>query len=364
MNEKSTLTNKVRNVFNKSKNIGSKVINSTTKIKNNISTGISDKVNKISNITNKPQWFQSSMNMYNSFIESNTAFSKFVFIILLLLAFIFLLQVSMIIMTKFINGYSGEVYVINGLVNANREKIVYNNPNENESVSIIRSVNENDGIEFTWSVWVYVDSLGTDTYKYYKIFSKGKGVLDASLNTNILGTTSQHLPYSKIINNSPGMYLTKYIPSNENKSYTAPSIKDFTVSSDGKISLAVVLITYNVDSTDNDFAEIINIDEVPVKKWFNCTLVVKNKTANIYFNGKLYTSKDLNNVPLQNNYDVYVGETSGFDGYISNLRYFNRAILYEEIQNINSYGPNMKSVDTINATKNDYLAMSWYYNTL
>lgn len=361
MNSSSTLTNKVRNAFNKSKSIGDKMINSTTKLKNNISTGISEKVNKMSNMTTKPKWLQGSLFSLNSFVESNTAFSKFVFIILLLLVFIFLLQVGMIIITKFINGYSGEVYVIKGLCNANKETIVPNNPNAKNSATILRSVNENDGIEFTWSVWVYVESLGTNNYQYYRIFSKGLLDESTNLNTHIKGTTSDKLVYTKIINNSPGMYLTQYVPTSDSDNKVPNITFNSTASED--ISLVVVINTYNSTSTDSTFAEIINISKIPIKKWFNCTLTVKNKSASVYFNGKLDKKIDLGNVPVQNNYDTYVGESSGFNGFISNLRYFNRAISYEEIQNINTTGPNMKSIDTLDNKKLDYLSMSWYYNT-
>ena len=360
MNNSSTLTDKVRNAFNKSKTIGNKMVNSTTKIKNNISTGISEKVNKISNITTKPQWIQGSLFSLNSFVESNTAFSKFVFIILLLLVFIFLLQVGMIIITKFINGYSGEVYLLKGLISANKERQIYNNPNTSNSTTILRSVNEYDGIEFTWSVWVYVDSLGSNQYNYYKIFSKGTLDSSANLNPIIKGTSDSHLPYTKIINNSPGMYLTKYVPT-EDSINRAPNIV-FNETIGDEISLIVVINTYNTTSTDNTFAEIINISKIPVKKWFNCTLTVKNKSAFVYFNGKLDKQIDLTNVPVQNNYDTYVGDKSGFNGFISNLRYFNRAISYEEIQNINSSGPNMTNLDTLDTNKLDYLSMNWYYN--
>ncbi len=360
-NKSSTLTNQVKSVLNKTKNISDKVINTTSRIKNSISSGITNKVNKISNTNTNPQWFQSASSYLNTFIETNTAFSKFVFIILVLILFVFLFQLGMILITKFINGFSGDVYVLKGLTISNQERIISNNPNNEESVAIIKSINQDDGIEFTWNVWFYVNSLNNTTnYEYRKIFSKGTSSSNNTVySSNINNPTDTNLPYSKIINNSPGMYLTKYIP---DTGKIAPNIRFNDPTNKNDIALVVVINTFNSTTNSNDFAEFITIDKIPIGKWVNCSLNVKNRTVNVYINGKLNQSVTLQNVPTQNNYDTYIGEGGGFSGYISNLRYFNRSISYEEIRSINSYGPNLTSVDTINTTNQDYLSMNWYYN--
>ncbi len=351
----STLTEQVKSAFSKTKNIGDKVMNSTSKIKNVISTGISDKVNKISNTTNNSQWFQGISSFISNFTESNTAFSKFVFLILVLLLFIFLFQIGMAIMTRFINGYSGDVYIIKGMTNSNKEKVVTSNPNNKDSVSIIKSVNQDDGIEFSWNVWFYIDEV-SNSFEYKRIFSKGKGMKDSS---NLNSTLKlEHSPYSKIINNSPGLYITNYIP--DDTSSVAPNI---TFTNDiSNVSLVIALNTYNPSNSDTEFAELITVKDVFIKKWMNCTVIVKNRTVNVYINGKYNKQKILNNIPVQNNYDTYIGDDSGFKGYISNLKYYNRAISYEEVRSLYSGGPNLTSVDTITPNGLDYASMSWYYN--
>jgi hypothetical protein len=361
-NKPSTLTNQVKSVLNKTKNMSNKVMNTTSKLKNSISSGITNKVNKISNTSTKPQWFQNASSYLNTFVETNTAFSKFVFIILVLVLFVFLFQLGMIIITKMINGFSGEVYVLKGLMPSNMEKIISNNPNNQDSVAIIKSVNQDDGIEFTWNVWFYVNSLNNTSgnYDYRKIFSKGISTDTSVYNTsNIMKTNA---PYSKIINNSPGMYLTKYIP--DSTGSTAPDITFGNPANKNDIALVVVINTFNVNTNSKDFAEFITVDKIPISKWVICSLNIKNRTVNVYINGKLNKSVTLQNVPTQNNYDTYIGENGGFSGYISNLRYFNRSITYDEILSINSYGPNLTSVDTIDTAKQDYLSMNWYYNVV
>jgi hypothetical protein len=352
----NTLTDKVKNVFSKTKNIGDKMMNSTSKIKNTVSSGFTDKVNKLTTSASSSQTFQGVSSFFKTFTESNTAFSKFVFIILVLLAFIFLFQIGMAIMTSFITGYSGEVYVVKGMCNSNKEKKITANPNIKDSVSIIKSINRDDGIEFTWNVWFYIDDVDNNNYDYKRIFSKGKGLTDTSVLESSLKTTNS--PYSKIMNNSPGMYITRYIP--DNTSSIAPNINFTTDSSN--VSLVICLNTYNSSNSDNEFAELITIKDVFLKKWMNCALIIKNRTANVYINGKYNKQKILNNIPIQNNYDTYVGDDTGFNGYISNLKYYNRAISYEEVRSLYSKGPNLTSVDTTTPNGQDYTSMSWYYN--
>ncbi len=361
----STLTDQVKSAFNKTKNIGDKIMNSTSKMKNTISTGVSDKINKVSNSTSKSQMFQSASSFINTFVETNTAFSKFVYIILVLLLFVFLFQIGMALLSRFINGYSGEVYIINGLHNSKSEKIVSANPSLEESVSIIKSVNEDNGIEFTWSVWFYINKLDTSTgsnYNYNRIFSKGIGIKDDTyIKSDIKGSQNSHKPYTKILNTSPGIYITKYIPTTDTT--IAPGINgiNFTIDTSG-VCLVTAINTFNPSIDNSEFSELITIDDIPIQKWVNCTLIIQNRNATVYINNQLIKQKILNNVPVQNYYDTYVGDNNGFDGYISNLKYYNRAISYEEVRALYAKGPNLKSVDSITPNGVDYLSLSWYYN--
>jgi hypothetical protein len=74
--------------------------------------------------------------------------------------------------------------------------------------------------------------------------------------------------------------------------------------------------------------------------------------------------KKLNNLPVQNYYDVLVGDNpNGFTGSVSSLRYFNKALGYDEIQNLFGKGPNLKSLENngISPQGTDYISMNWYY---
>jgi hypothetical protein len=83
----------------------------------------------------------------------------------------------------------------------------------------------------------------------------------------------------------------------------------------------------------------------------------------VYINGTIARSVELIGVPKQNYGEVYVGMNGGFDGYISNLWYYNYALGTAEIQSLTSKGPNTKMTGSngINSTMTDYLSLRWFF---
>jgi hypothetical protein len=93
-------------------------------------------------------------------------------------------------------------------------------------------VNATDGIEFTWSVWIYIENLKEGSYKH--IFHKGNGGLE---------TSGLNFP-----NNAPGLYL-------------APDTNN----------LVIIMNTFDVINEE------ITIPDIPLNKWLNIILVTFNK---------------------------------------------------------------------------------------
>jgi hypothetical protein len=91
----------------------------------------------------------------------------------------------------------------------------------------------------------------------------------------------------------------------------------------------------------------------------------QNKTLDIYVNGTIIRSLELEGVPKQNYGDVYVAMNGGFNGYISNLWYYNYALGTSAIQGLSSAGPNTKMVGTngVNMKNSNYLSLDWYFNS-
>jgi len=86
----------------------------------------------------------------------------------------------------------------------------------------------------------------------------------------------------------------------------------------------------------------------------------------IYVNGTITRSIELSSLPRQNYGDVHVASGGGFDGYISNLRYFNRAIGVMDIDRIIAAGPNTTLIgesDVENPGNSNFLSLRWFFGS-
>ena len=254
------------------------------------------------------------------FLESNSLVSKFAFILLVIFAFIILLRVGISVVSYFFEPNQSP-HLIDGMVDATNLIVYKQDPSGNSSASTIyRSVNATDGIEFTWSVWINITNLQYLEGQYKHIFFKG----NSNLETNGL-----NFP-----NNCPGLYI-------------APNTN----------ALVVMMNTFNVINNE------IIIPDIPLNKWINVIIRCQNTTLDVYINGVITRSIELIGVPKQNYGDVYVAMNGGFDGYISNLWYYNYALGTSAIQNLVANGPNTAMIGSngIDSKDFDYLSLKWYF---
>jgi hypothetical protein len=254
------------------------------------------------------------------FLESNSLVAKFAFILLVLIGFVFLLRIGVGILTYFFDPIDSP-RLIDGMVDASQMIIFKQDPSGNDAKTIYRSINENDGIEFTWSTWIFIENLQNNAGIYKHIFSKG--------NSN-LSKNGMIQP-----NNAPGVYI-------------APNTN----------SLVVVMNTFNVINEE------IVVPDIPLNKWVNIIIRCQNTTLDVYINGTIARSINLVGIPKQNYGDVYVAMNGGFGGYISNLWYYNHALETAAIQNIVNRGPNTKLIGGGNSLENNmynYLSLRWFF---
>jgi hypothetical protein len=256
------------------------------------------------------------------FLSSNSIVAKFAFLLLVLFAFIILLRLGTSLISWFFSP-SNNPRLIKGMIDAKQMVTIPQNPNVKGSIPVIRSKDKQDGIEFTWSTWLYINDLTYKEGQYRHVFHKG--------NDNIKFDGSKvgmNFP-----NNGPGLYLGP---------------KENTI--------VIVMNTF-----DNIGEEIV-VDNVPVKKWVNVILQCDGHNLDIYINGTLARRHVLDGVPKQNYGDVYVAMNGGFDGYISELQYFNSDIGLAKIHSIVKEGPNLK-MNNSNLTDSvpSYLSTRWYY---
>jgi len=259
--------------------------------------------------------------------NSGSFLSKVGVVMIALLAFIVLLKIGIMIITALF-GYDGSPKLINGMVSGSEFLVIQQDPEISDSKTIYRSINATEGIEFTWSCWIYLDDLGYNENQYRCIFYKGN---DYSENDKDTSTNGLNFP-----NNSPGLYLTP-----------------------NKNDLVVLMNTFNVIN------EQILIKDVPVKKWVNVIIRCQNNVIDVYVNGTIVKSHKLHGVPKQNYGNVYVGADGGFSGYLSNLWYYNKALGIYEINDIVTKGPNTTMVggkgSAMDLKNPDYLSLRWFF---
>jgi hypothetical protein len=274
---------------------------------------------------------QFSSNKYvdatQDFLNSNSIVAKLAFFLLVLFGFIILLRLGISFLGYMLSP-SGTPKLINGMVDAKQLVVIPQDPEAEGAVTIARSVNADEGIEFTWSVWVFIDDLTYNSGKYRCVFYKGN---DYAKNPNANDSETQGLNFP---NNAPGLYL-------------APNTND----------LVVMMNTFNVINEE------IIINDVPINKWVNVIIRCKNNTLDVYVNGSIIKSHDLHGVPKQNYGDVYVAPNGGFSGYISNLWYYNYGLGISEIQRLVNKGPNtnMKGSNGLSVKNANYLSLRWFF---
>ena len=254
------------------------------------------------------------------FLYSNTIIAKFAFLILVLIVFLFLMNLGISLIHYFTKP-SETPFIIDGMIDGSTQMVIHQDPKNTESIPIYRSNNESEGLEFTWSSWLYINDLNKNSQKYQHIFSKGDGTFNQT--TNIAN-----------VSNAPGMYI-------------APMTN----------KLHIIMDT--VDGKDTN--TIINVDNVPLKKWFHVAIRAMNTKIDVYVNGIIASRLELSNTPKQNYGDIYICQNGGFFGKLSALRYYNRALNIFEINHIVSSGPNLKTItDESKMGGFKYLSNYWY----
>jgi hypothetical protein len=282
----------------------------------------------------------------NDFLQSNSIIARIAFILFAIILFNILLRLGMFLLGYF-SKTNTNPYLIQGLIDGGRAIWVKQDPKDDNAVTLLRSNNKPSGIEWTWSVWLFVNSVGSvggstpgsnptvslDNSNYHHIFHKG---------TNSYGSNGV-----SILNNGPGVYLS--------------------YNQDPTIHIVMDTVVENSPAT-------IDINNVPLKKWFHLLIRLQNNSVDVYINGVISAHTILDNVPKQNYYDVFVCDKGGFDGSLSNLRYYASALNVFSINSIVAAGPNLTpsvspAVGASNpATKpkyaSSYLSNMWYTSRL
>lgn len=255
------------------------------------------------------------------FLESNNLVAIVSFLLLVVIVFVILMRLGTTILTYFLTPTKSPK-LVDGMKIAKKPIIIKQDPKQKNAIPVMRSVNQDDGIEFSYSVWMYIDDLEYKKGQYKHVFHKGND------NFSVSGShDGMNQP-----NNAPGLYIDK----NTN-------------------NLVIVMNTFT------NINEQVTVQDIPLNKWINVTIRVENDKMDVYINGTIVLRHKFNGVPKQNYGDVYVNLNGGYSGMLSDLWYHDYALTTTEILTIVQNGPNMKTDESLDV-KPPYFSLQWYLN--
>lgn len=302
----------------------SMITNTIQKVKDTIA-GAKDSVQQsIGEFSSK-----SAVDAGNEFLETNSLIAKFAFIILVLFGFLFLFRIGMILISYILTP-STSPFLISGMIRGDSPITISQNSRTSNAI-VNYSENQPTGLEFTYSVWLTFTKQSVNG-KERHIFNKG--IIDGSTN--------------EAIANAPGLYV---ISGTENML---------------KIYMDTFEKSGNVTALYEQRGH-IDVSGVPFNKWMNVVIRVENRILDVYVNGVLTQHKDLGYTPKQNFGDVQVCQNGGFNGSLSDLRYYPKALNVFEINSIVGWGPSLSTSpsasEATSTSDSYYLSSLWYKNT-
>ncbi len=251
---------------------------------------------------------------FNQFMTDNPSGSKIVMIIGAAIILFIVITLVQWAIRNYRSWKQSKVWIFKGTKSAKRGKIVFQDPKRPDSQPIYRSDNEVGGLEFTYSMWVFIDDMSYKSGQWKHIMHKGN---------------STSWP-----NRAPGIWIHP----TENK-------------------LRVYTNTYK------NIAEFVDVENIPINKWFHIAVAVRQQDLDIYMNGNLLKRKRLEGLVKQNSGDIYLNSFRGFSGFLSNIQYLNYYISFSELDSILESGPDTNPPSETTDTIPPYNALNYWSNS-
>lgn len=278
------------------------------------------------------------MSSSKEFLQSNTLVAKIAITLLVFILFVFLLFLGLN-MLGYMNQGSANPYLVPGMIYGSNSLSI-------TGTKVQRSNNQQNGMEYTWTFWIQLNDVPNKSTQYQHIFNKGNGNYDQTPIYDLDGNMKATYPMGSglaTVNNGPGVYLT-----------TVP---------DTNTEVALHIVMDTVDPTIGPVT--LDVTNIPMnKKWVHVAVRLENTILDVYVNGTISGRMAMSSVAKQNYGDVYVCQNGGFSGFLSNLRYYSRAISAYEINQEVAAGPNTTASNLANMGGGSpyYLSSSWYFS--
>jgi hypothetical protein len=296
------------------------ITNVFTNIKNKISSNENKsnepKKNEDKKIENKKNESENKNKTNNTKLivmepESESYFSLVIKIIIMVIVLVIIYYAGVYLINTYLITSSTTALLLNGSKNAKNALVVSQDPTSVNYIAINKSDGQ-DGIQFSYGFWLLIKGYDYKNGEWKHVFHKGNS--------------------SSYPNRAPGVWLH---PTKN-------------------------LVRVYMNTLDN-ILEYADVDNLPVKKWIYMNVVLNNKNLDLYVNGYLKIRKELSSLPKQNSDDFWVNMYGGFEGYVSNIRYYSFAIDFNEINAMIKAGPSINNcIDTGEIPP--YLDDDWWFS--
>ena len=221
------------------------------------------------------------------FFTGGSAISKIVIAILVLFAFVLIIHIISGMYQRIQDYKYNQIWINDGKTICPKTALTVSGKDFH------LSKNELGGLEFTYAFWIYIQDFTFKHGQWKHILHKGN--------------------QNSWPNRAPGIWLHP----KENA------------------------MRFYMNTFDSIAGNYIDIDNIPIQKWFHVVVTVNQLTMDVYINGNLKKSHKFTSMPKQNFGDVFIMNNRGFDGYLSRMVYYNYNIPYSEIDSLVSQGPNI-----------------------
>jgi len=307
-----SISNRLSNTLSSAKSLLSKSNNSRNKNSSNnsnLNSNLNTNSNNLRNLNN---------NLKN--VSNKKSSSSSIFIVIAVILLVVILCIAGYFIYRYMNEKKASELVTKQFIpyihDASIQKRMGNGSMPTSS----------SGNEYNLNFWIYVNDYGVRRNEDKCILYKGdtpNGRLDDASVTST-GTNPN-------INCNPSVWLLK----NVNTLRVVIGL-DSHFASD--CNPAATDQACQPGEMDADYCE---IDYFPLQKWVDVNIALRNNVIDIFFDGALKKSCILKGPPVVTTGDMLVCPDGGFNGYISNMKYSNKALSADKIESMYKSGPTL-----------------------
>jgi hypothetical protein len=196
------------------------------------------------------------------------------------------------------------------------------------------------GIEYTYNMWIKITDPGSSHKSKCILYRSSASPADITKAANpsiwLKPDNSLMVRASTRANPNPG--------TSELQEQLYPTYPNASVGGDNYTIVNPLHEENSANADSNTKTAVCDVNNIPMQRWVQITVVLWNQTMDVYINGKLTRSCILPGMPLHDPdalANVYIGggPKDNFNGHISRVRYFNHAITATDVMELYKKGP-------------------------